>query len=154
MKSRGLRWGSIGLASCLLLCVGAIGTFGVLLYFNADSHIAPGVTKNRLLTLRPGLSEDEVFRLLGQPLYVGHEPAGIGEHDPPSMRRLVYGRPTTLFLGGFEIDVTTLDGRLSWASVEYYDLLEYRCNESGCPVAVRDPTPLDKLNRRWPPSWH
>jgi SmpA/OmlA family protein len=105
------------------------------------SRLAPELTKEGLLKLRPGMSEDEVVKLIGQPL----------EKQPPSDPRWdsswtwVYGAPGIMETG-IEIGIGMHSGRLVNAGAEIHDLGVFWCRPNGCPV-IWDEEGLDCLPR-------
>ena len=106
------------------------------------AQIAPGVTKDGLLRVRPGMLEDELMLLLGEPLTRTQE-------GPDSV--LVYARPSRWWFGGLSLRVRILERRVEALELKDYGLLVYYCARArgGCQV-VWDASTLDRLGvMRW-----
>lgn len=120
----GVLW-SLGL-SWLVLAVLASWSFCT----GIGSRLAPELTREGLLKLRPGMTEQEVLDLLGPPLGREKLQAELGAGS------WVYGE-TGLLETGIEIRLRFQGGRMVRAGAEVKDLGVYWCKEEECPV-VRD----------------
>jgi hypothetical protein len=123
---RKLRYLLVGIASLTaLFFLWYLITF--LFYcFPVGSKIADGVNKENLLALELGISESEVEKMLGPPLFKRAYP----DND------LIYATPG--FLGaGWEITVEIVDSKLFGVYVEKADLTVYYCNKNNCIGVVR-----------------
>jgi hypothetical protein len=122
----------LALAFCLVIVA-------VLLYRWAFvPRLGEGVTKSGLLALRPGMTETEVVRYIGEPLFkerifgphpAGKEPVWEGDWSWSYGEQLLFD-----FGPGFEISVNFHEGRMVHAAVERFDLGIWWCNRKECPV--------------------
>ena len=99
----------------------------LLWFYDFGAKMAPGVSQEGLLELRPGMTEGDVFRLLGEPLSKERN----AFLDTWTWN---YGTPSSLTGGGLEIGVNFAGGRLESAGVEHYDLGVFWCRQDKCPV--------------------
>ena len=101
-------------------------------------RLAKGITKSGLLALRQGMTEAEVVRLIGEPLFKEQifEPRASDEKPPQEGGwSWSYGEQSLFDFGpGFEISVNFNNGRLAHAAAERFDLGIWWCNDKGCPV--------------------
>lgn len=108
----------VGAAAVVLAFVGQM-------YFQFGSQIAPGMGKDSLLKLRPGMSKQEVVALVGRPLGMSERAVG---------QELTYARPSPWWFGGISIRLQFADEKLDTLSVKDYGLLAYYCTRAraGC----------------------
>ena len=117
----------------------------ILCYFEVGSEMAKELSREGLIELRPGMTEEEILQLIGPPL--NREPPQYGENPKRgNYARWIYGKPG-LCQGGFEIAVGVENGRLVAVGVELYDIGVYRCDKERCPV-VWDQKTLQHLPSR------
>ena len=128
----GLRRAKLVLLGLLILGVSFFGIVFVLYYWGAGSQLAPGFSKERLLSLRPGMTEEEVFKRMGPPL----------KKDLWNMV-LLYG-VTNIVDGGYEIGVLVREGHVKRVYIERHDLGIYWFDENGSPT-IQDQRLLDQL---------
>lgn len=129
----------------IALCVAVF----ILCYFKVGSEMAPGVSKEALLELRPGMTEREVLQLIGPPLdkQRWYPPHPTGEKPQwKGYTSWIYGKPGYC-QGGLEIGVGVQDGEVVAVGVASYDLGVYRCNLNQCPV-IWDAEAMDRLPSR------
>lgn len=156
MRSHALKrlvlWSSIGLggfaAALLLLRLGLIALVVNTSVRAVGSEIGASVTKDGLLALRPGMTEDQVVALIGAPICEHTSRIGARSGVPGQDSALwLYARPSPVFGGGFEIYVRLKAGRLTSVGVEEFDLGIYGCDESQCPIWYGSRKGLDHLGR-------
>ena len=121
LVSMGLAWCILALSAVWSSCYG----FG--------SKLAPSLTKEGLLKLRIGMTEQEVIKLIGPPL----------EKSPPwkggQNRSWSWTYARTGFLGtGLELGVAIDDGHMVRAGAEINDLGVYLCTEEDCPKILQE----------------
>jgi hypothetical protein len=100
-------------------------------------ELAPSLSYEGLLAVRPGMEESTVTSLIGNP--IASDPTRLGG------RRKFYAVPCALsvrnpwwcYLGfgeGLELDLTFEDGRLQEGSAEFWDEPVWACESSDCRV--------------------
>ena len=94
--------------------------------FEVGSRHAPGLSREGVLSLRPGMTTDEVTKRIGEPLQRRKSPSRDGQEI------WVYGEPG-LCLEGLEVYAIMEYGNLYSVSIEHFDLGAYRCNRQECP---------------------
>jgi len=113
--------------------------------FSIGNTIAKSINKNKILSLQIGMSEDNVIKLLGNPLsikkYSKKEYPNYGE-----FKVLIYATPG-LFDGGIEINLIIQDNKLKDISLDNYDVSFYLCNKENCPKIIND-----KIFNHWIPK--
>ena len=135
------RWGLIGAAVFATVGGVAILVFAVLWQLAAGNTLAPGLTSDGFLSIRPGMSEAEVREILGAPL----ERETRVVH--PGDKEWEYASPG--FAGtGFAASIGFREGRVSGAEIKYYDSGLYVCTEGLCPQFFGDAELLNKLPTR------
>lgn len=97
------------------------------------SELAPGLTKEGLLKLRIGMTEQEVIELIGPPLKKSPPWKG-GQNRSWSW---TYAQPGFLETG-IGLGVAIEDGRMARAGAEIHDLGVYLCTEEKCPNILRE----------------
>lgn len=111
-------------------------------------RLARGVTKSGLLALRPGMTEGEVVRLIGEPLFKErtYRPRPAGEKSSwEEDWSWSYGEQALFDFGlGFEISVNFHRGHMTHAAAERFDLGVWWCTSKNCPV-VWDKDEFDRL---------
>jgi hypothetical protein len=125
-----------GTRGCGLLIASLLFAFGC----GFGSRVAEGLTLERLLSLRCGMTEGEVSALLGVPLIV--EQASRVPQDGSAARsssyRWIYATPGFLG-GGLEVSVGfTAEGRVSGAGAEEHDLGLWLCRPERCPWVLNE----------------
>jgi hypothetical protein len=135
----------------VLILAGSFGIAVLLCWWLYSPKLAKGVTRAGLLALRPGMSENEIVKLIGEPLYkrrmfgahpIGQKSQWTGEWA------WIYGEQGLFgFYGGLEISVGIEHGRLVSAGAERYDLGVWWCKPRQCPV-VWDQDALAELRGR------
>lgn len=125
----------VGVGSCLV----------TLWYFNAGAELAAGVTRNGILALRPGMSEERIVTLIGRPLFERRLVADANNNRrAPDGTTWQYSR-TGLFGQGLQVYLSIQQGTLAGVYVEDSDLLVYRCDTQECPESIWKPEVLDRL---------
>ena len=131
----------------IIMIVSVAAIILIIAFLEIGSELGSGVSKSGMLSLRPGMSNLEIEKIIGKPLSI-HREYGITTHgEMPKIRDAwiwIYGEPAPIFGGGLEVVVKFCKGRMTYAHVEYYDLGVYRCNEKECPV-IYDANKLDEL---------
>lgn len=108
-------------------------------YFEIGSEIASGLSREGLLSLRPGMTTNQVTRAVGEPLQRRAEPGR-------NQVIWIYGEPG-FCLEGLEVYVLMQEGKVDSVHIEHFDLGVYLCDEHACP-RVLDNDKLEKLFRR------
>lgn len=105
-------------------------------YFEVGSRIAPELSREGILSLRPGMVSQEIIKRIGQPLHkkksLSHEHQEIW----------VYGEPG-FCLEGLEVYTIMERERLSSVIIEHFDLGAYRCDNQHCP-RILNPEDFEK----------
>jgi len=133
-------------------CLGAFGLALTLLYGlrfglmyvavttpfgDIGSKIGHGVSRDGVLAVRPGMTKEQVVALLGQPICrrsEGSEGLLSGVSPGGGKELWVYGQPSPVVGGGFEIYVHMAGNRMMSIAVERFDLGVYYCGLDSCPV--------------------
>lgn len=127
-----------GASSSWRRAIGVSLVIGMLFWQGCKPKLGSGVTKEGLLALRPGMTEGQIIRLIGQPIskHKTYGPHPTGEKPVwEGNWSWTYGEQGFLELGpGFEISVGFKDGRMTGAGAERFDLGIWRCRENECPV--------------------
>lgn len=97
------------------------------------SELAPKLTKEGLLNLRIGMTEQEVIKLIGSPLKKSPPWEG-GQNRSWSW---TYARSGVLGTG-LEIGVAIEDGRMVGAGAAIHDLGVYLCTQEKCPDILQE----------------
>jgi len=148
MKVSIRRWSGV-LAIVVAVLLGA--AFVLTAFRDVGSELAHGVTREALLELRPGATEQSIERLLGPPLAKEQD-----QTYAPEEKRFVlssgwtwtYARPNS-WGAGFSIRVTTRDGQVQSVDVKRDDLGVYSCSKHACPQFWQgNGAALDALPRR------
>jgi len=124
--------GFVVLVAVLAFACGVVACVATLWAFDAGAAVGPSVRRDRLVALRPGMSETEVVALVGWPLC--RRPVVLGREDRMAW---LYTRPG-LFGSGLEVTLVIEQERLDGIYVEDSDLLVYRCDRQGCLDAQRE----------------
>lgn len=123
-----------------LLCLGVF-------YFQPGTRIAAGFTEEKLLSLRPGMSEKEIEGIAGSPLYY-EDIRGVrrkGKQGSESETAVwVYAEKSPLLPGGLEIALIVSEGVLRKIYVENFDLGVYWWQMDSPPV-MKDQRLLRRL---------
>lgn len=116
----------------LLVGLGFFVAIGLVVYFEIDAQLAPSLSREGLLNLRPGMTEAEVLALIGRPLW---EKLGWGDYQPKCepTRTWVYGQPGPWTLRGMNIIVVMECGRVLGVYAKD-DFLAYACARESCEV--------------------
>jgi hypothetical protein len=125
----------VGVASCLV----------TLWYFNAGAELAAGVTRNGILALRPGMSEERIVALVGRPLFERRLVADANNNRQTSEETTWLYSRTGLFGQGLQVYLSIQHEALAGVYVEDSDLLVYRCDTQKCPETIWKPEVLDLL---------
>lgn len=118
-------------ASCLRAPAWAAA---LMLMCSCGSRLAPGVSRQALLALRPGMPSLQVQELLGAPLRVETPLARTRSTPEEYSSKIVWiyaeprGGP-----GGIEIYLLFSKDQLESATAEYYDLRFFQCDGNKCP---------------------
>lgn len=86
-------------------------------YFTIGGEITNSINHDNILSIKTGMTEKEVYKILGKPIYFSNE-----EKD----KYLIYGIPGVLDAGA-EITLVINDNKLNHLSIESYDILIYKC---------------------------
>lgn len=136
----------------IILCLFWYIVSFLLFIFPVGGSFAKDLTKNGLISLRPGMKEETVVDLIGEPLhkkkeykYVVAKQAGTSVHRPTGNWIWVYS-DSGLWGAGYEISVAMKDDILVDVYVEVSDLGVYRCTIQQCPLILK-PDELEKLDR-------
>lgn len=126
---------SIFLALSALILIASLWYLitALILIYPIGSKVADGVTKHSLMSLKPGMNEKEIVRLIGQPFYKDGS-------------NWIFG--TSGLLGaGWEITIVIIGDSLKgvFVDVDLSDLGVYRCDTSNCPTIIK-PEWLESLN--------
>jgi len=100
--------------------IGILVILSLLIYnhfFSIGGEVSPRVNKDNILSIKTNISEKEVYKILGKPIYFSNE-----KKD----KYLVYGIPGLLDAGA-EITLVIRDNKLNHLSIESYDILIYEC---------------------------
>lgn len=95
----------------------------LIFIYPIGSRVANGISKHSLLSLRPGMKEKEIIRLIGQPLQ-------------KEKSDWIYGKPGLLG-AGWEITIVIIEDSLQGVYVDLSDLGVYRCDKSNCPLIIK-----------------
>lgn len=112
------------IATLLLLVLLVSGA--TMCYLEIGSRRAPGLSREGLLSLRPGMAAQEVIERVGEPLQ--RTRSAVHAHQ----ELWTYGEPG-FCLEGLEVYVTMENGQLLSVNIEHFDLGAYRCNSQECP---------------------
>ena len=123
--------------SCFVL-FGFVITIG--LYPPLGSNFAKGMTKEKILSLKLGMSKNEVIAIMGKP--VGNLTFKSLENKNDTVCKLVYSTPG-IFDSWFEFSISLTNDKLDYIHIERYDYGVYICHERGC--TVYNPEALDEL---------
>jgi hypothetical protein len=115
--------------------VGVVTAVVALWYIQFGAQVAPSITANKLLTIRPGQTTQQLLNCCGAPLHQYSPALERGDFRPSSRMVWVYATASP-FESGFEIEVAVEDDKVVRVSVEHYDLLVYSCTESRCPEII------------------
>jgi hypothetical protein len=129
------------LASAVLLLAGVSHAV-----WYVGSKVAPGVTKEELLTVRPGFEEQELTTRLGEPLRKDRVGDVDGREDPEVVE-WIYAEGNSDGLG-YKIRIRMKERRVASVEVKRDDLAVYVCTSATCPDCVGgDASSLDGLPR-------
>jgi hypothetical protein len=121
----------------------------VFLGCRMQARLAQGLTSDGLLSLRPGMRQDEVEAKIGKPLEVRDSRSGQHFKERVSGQNrewiAVYGVPGPLE-GGFEVSVGYSGDRVVAVSLSEYDLGIYLCDSRRCPWLLKR-SALDEFRR-------
>jgi hypothetical protein len=127
------------LASAVMLLAGV--SYAV---WNVGSTMASGVTKEKLLSVRPGLEEQELTSGLGEPLRKDRVGDVDGREDP-GVIEWIYAEANSYGLG-YKIRIRLRDRVVASVEVKRHDLGVYVCNVVSCPDFLGgDASSLDGL---------
>ena len=123
--------GSLGVLSLLLIIGGCC---------RLEGRLARDINREGLMSLRPGMTGNEVVALIGKPLYTQENYRPVPTGTPPEealdgSESWIYGAPGVLD-GGLEVSLRMDAGILAAAGAELYDLGVYRCDQVECPVIL------------------
>ena len=110
-----------------------IAVLFTLIHFSISigQTLAPGLSKEKFLAVKPGMNIENVISNIGYPIYE-HRNILHGTYDGKVNEQYtvyVYAEPG--FIGGLEVNVIIKNGVVSGTAVEYWDIGVYRCEESG-----------------------
>ena len=134
----------------VLWALSALSVLGLLMYFRTGSMMGAGVTKDGLMQIRPGITEQEVLASIGRPLWEHRfYGPGLGAQwvNDPSKSIWQYASPG--FIGtGFAVYVTFKDGKVTATDIKNNDFSVYQCSEWKCPQIIGNGGLLDRLPQR------
>lgn len=129
---------SIAILVSYLLYVWHIFTILMLIFFPFfQTECAPGITKEKVLSLKPGININEVIEILGDPLDIG------GSCSNEEGCRMKYATPGK-FGAGFEFGLLIENNKLHGTVIELNDEYVYKCYKDNCPV-IFNSWALDRL---------
>jgi hypothetical protein len=114
-----------------LVAAGALLFLALLLsgiavcYFGIGSETASGLSREGLLSLRPGMTTNQVTRAIGEPLRRRTEPGR-------NQVIWIYSEPG-FCLEGLEVYVLMQGGNVYSVHIEHFDLGVFLCDEHACP---------------------
>ena len=136
------------LLAVVIALISFVLLIGIACYYGVGSRRTSEITEQGFLALRPGISEAQVLKAIGSPLYKEKRfrPVRKGEENNAVIRdsfNWIYGTPGFCD-GGLEVSVLIKQGRLVGAYIESHDFLVYRCDATICPD-VWEPRILRRL---------
>lgn len=125
--------------------LGVMSYYSLNVYNQHGAIVAKGVSSEGLLSIRIGMTPNEIVNLIGPPLCIKYKKRNNAESGDSSIRMnisrhnddsemWIYARPSKVSLGGIEINLFFKNGTLSSAYAENYDLGVYKCDIEGCPT--------------------
>lgn len=130
--------------------VSAIGVLALLMRFEVGSRIAPGMTRDAFIQLRPGMDEQRVLTAVGAPLWEHHyHGEGVGSQLAHDTTETVWQYAAPGFVdSGFAIYVTFNDRVVKATEIKHNDFTVYTCTAWKCPNMIGDERVLARLPLR------
>lgn len=130
--------------------VSIIGVLALLMHFEVGSRIAPGMTRDAFMQLRPGMDEQRVLAAIGAPLWEHHYHGdGVGSQLAHDTTETVWQYAAPGFIDrGFAVYVTFNDRVVKATAIKYNDFGIYLCTAWKCPEMFGDERVLARLPRR------
>ena len=138
--------GLLGAAFAGLL-IGIAITLWCVWHFQAGGQIAKGVSAEGWRLLRPGLTVEDVTKIVGTPLYEDRTGAvmyGSDQRPLESSVTFVYATPG-VFGSGWYLGANFLQGRLIYIWAVYNGFVTYRCTDLKCPEIADERGNLSNL---------
>jgi hypothetical protein len=106
-----------------------------------------GVTKDGLLQIRPGMTEQEVLASIGRPLWEHRfYGQGLGTQWVNDRTKSIWQYASPGFINsGFAVYVTFKEGKVTSADIKKDDFSVYQCSEWKCPQIIANGGVLDGL---------
>lgn len=130
--------------------VSIIGVLALLMHFEAGSRIAPEMTRDAFVQLRPGMDEQRVLAAIGAPLWEHHyHGEGIGSQLAHDATESVWQYAAPGFMdSGFAVYVTFNDHVVKATEIKHNDFTIYACSAWKCPNMIGDERVLGRLPLR------
>ena len=130
--------------------VSVIGVLALLMRFEVGSRIAPGMTRDAFVQLRPGMDERRVLAAIGAPLWEHHyHGEGVGSELAHDATESVWQYAAPGFVdSGFAVYVTFTDHVVKATEIKHNDFTIYACTAWKCPNMIGDERVLARLARR------
>jgi hypothetical protein len=140
-------WLGLSVAAVTISALSALSVLLLLVHFDAGNLVAQGLSKEALLRLRPGMSEQEVLAVAGAPLFEHHyHGPGVGTQLTNQAAQVIWQYAAPGFAAsGFAAYVTFESGRVEAIGLKYDDFGVYACKKSSCPQFIGSEAVLDRL---------
>ena len=86
------------------------------------SDFAEGLTKEKILSLKPGMSKNDIVAIIGNPIKI------IKNNNK---YKFVYATPG-IYREGFEFQLGLINNKLDYLYIQRNDFGVYHCNKKGC----------------------
>ena len=130
--------------------VSIIGVLALLMRFEVGSRIAPGMTRDAFVQLRPAMDEQRVLAAIGAPLWEHHyHGEGVGSQLAHDGTETVWQYAAPGFIdSGFAVYVTFSNHVIKATEIKHNDVTIYACTAWKCPNMVGDERVLARLPLR------
>ena len=149
-NTRPARIAMIAVIVVVAAVVSIIGVFALLMRFEVGSRIAPGMTRDAFVQLRPGMDEQRVLAAIGAPLWEHHyHGEGVGSQLAHDATETVWQYAAPGFIdSGFAVYVTFNDHVVKATEIKHNDFTIYACTAWKCPNMIGDERVLARLSPR------